>query len=145
MITPGNHTSQMAQNLSWNKETLSVFKCHFQELSLKLLCNVSCTSLLDKTNFPRWANDNKKYKPSLWKHFYFWLISIKLFNLLNDLNFDNINPIHFASSGFSIIQGQKLISIIKKNCRETCLIMQICWSSRKQIQSVTYSSNIFSW
>ena len=50
MITPGNQTSQITLNLSWNKETLSIFKCNFLKLSLKLLCNVSCTSLPDQSN-----------------------------------------------------------------------------------------------
>ena len=54
-ITPGNQTSQITPNICWNKKTWSIIKGHFEELSLKLLYNVSCTSLPDQSNFLRFT------------------------------------------------------------------------------------------
>ena len=41
-----------------NKKTWSIFKDHFQELNLKLLCNASCTSLPNQSNFVDFTKAN---------------------------------------------------------------------------------------
>ena len=47
----GNLTTfKTTSNLGWNKETLSIFKGHFQEL-MKLLRNISSTSLPNQSYF----------------------------------------------------------------------------------------------